>query len=140
MLGRIGQVYPAFGTLPRTVLRDAVRAAHRRDAFASPAVAVAGFEVVAIEDGRNYVIGADACKNCNRLDRVGAGMGCTLSTATSRYPEAGVNTALPVDDHFDLTCILVDVHEDFRNQRANDSLLEARVRVDVAPRSLQLSS
>jgi hypothetical protein len=101
--------------------------AQRGDAFARPAVAVAGEEAVPVQDAGDEIVAGEEHQLPHGGDDVGRSA-VTLSLAPARQAEFGMNAAHPVDHENDLGGPGVDIGDDLVDNGADDALLEPCVR------------
>ena len=73
----------------------------RGDPLPCPAIAVAGHQSIPVEDAGNQVIIGDENQLADGGDDVGGGA-VTLSAATPRQAQFGMNAANPMDQESDL--------------------------------------
>jgi transposase InsO family protein len=123
--------------LGRAIDGDPVAAAHRSHALASPAIAVAGHEAVAVEDDGDDIVLGDERQHAHRLDDVG-GRAVALPPAPSRQSVLGVGAAHPVDGEHDLRGSLVEIGDDLLDHGAHDPLLQPGVGGRGGPHGRQI--
>ena len=126
-LGGVAEVEPGLDPiLRRPEHRDAVVRAHGGDAFAGPAITVAGLEAVAVENAGDQIVAGDEHQLTHGCDDVGRGA-VALPAPALGQAHLAVGAADPVDNENDLGGRIVDIGDDLVDQRAHDALLEPRI-------------
>jgi len=98
----------------------------RRDALLSPPVSPAGFQAVAIEISGDLPVPTDSRESSHGLDHVG--VGARGRTALAAWdPQFRMNPTFPVNDQNDFAGLIIDVRDDFVNERANDAFLQSSI-------------
>ena len=98
----------------------------RSDALARPAIAMAGRQLIPIENARDQIIVRNKHQLSYGLDDVRRGA-VALAVAPPGQSQFGVDTPHPMDDENDLGCFGVNVSNHLVDQRPNDALLEPSV-------------
>lgn len=101
--------------------------AQRRDTLASPAVAMAGLEAIAVEKAGYEIVASDQRQLTYGGDDVS---GCAVALSASALGQAklAVRATCPVDGDDDLGSIVIDIGHYLVDQRPHDALLQPRVR------------
>ena len=126
-LGSIGEVEPRLDAIFGLSKHwDTLVRAHGHDALAGPAVAIAGLEIVAIQDASDQIIIGNQHKLTHGVDDFCRGA-VSLSAAALGQPNFAMSAAAPMDAEKDLGGHIVDINHDLLDQRAYDALFQPRV-------------
>jgi hypothetical protein len=125
--GGLAEIEPGLdAVLCRLEHRDPVVRPQGGDALAGPAVAVARLEAVAVEQTCDQIIAGDEHQSAHRVKDVG-GRAVALSAPALWQPHLAVCATDPMHDNHDLGRFVIDIGDDLVDQRADDTLLQARI-------------
>ena len=110
----------------------------RCHALSGPAIAMAGDELIPVEDAGNEIVVGDEREMADGGDDIGRGA-VALTFPTARQAQFGMNAAHPVDDEDDLCGLGIDIGNHLADQRANDLLLDPRVRRRGGPHGPEIT-